>query len=413
MGESQVAAVVNDRFIDRFLGRVPVEYKADFAERKIETNLTRTLMLSSFIIFVQIFLNIMNILKSNVAAGGGGGGGEDVTKYIILSMTTLAVGIIYLILSLIIRRGHLKNRTFRKILPFSLLLIYCGIQMVFVYFNVSSQAEAGLNSYIIALILAGFFIIMPPLLNFVLCAALFTLALGILTFAQADGDLMEVILLGDSWANLMIITLLVMFMAYATYIMYRDNFLNSKQLEISNERLDMLAKTDGLTGLLNRWGFYETIDKSWGGYISQPGVVSVFMFDIDYFKEYNDEHGHLAGDENLRVVAKTIKECFAETEDGTVCRFGGEEFLCLVRLHSEKEARDLAEKTRVAVAEAGEKLNQSADRGSVTISGGFAINTDGNYVAFDDLVSRADKALYDAKEIGRNRICFYQENTGE
>lgn len=400
MQEESAAAVGSGyTWVDRVKGRVPIEYQDDFIDRKIETNLTRTLMLSIFIISVQVFLNVLNIVKPN---SGDGGGGDDIMKYVMMSLFTLVIGIVYLIICLVIRRGHLKNKTFRRFLPFSLLYLYCAIQMVFLSFNVS--AEAGMNSYVIALILLGFFIIMSPLQNFISITALFLTAFGILAVFGGSGDIFSIIMDTDLWTNILIITLLIAFMSYATYNMYRDNFLNSKRLEVSNERLDQLAKTDSLTGLYNRWGFYEHSDQLWGDYLTRPGMASVFMFDIDYFKEYNDKYGHLAGDKSLRLVAQTIRESFTPDVDGIVCRFGGEEFLCLARVESRQQADDLAELTRKAVEEAGKHLSKGEGGVSVTISGGYAMVEEGISIELDELIASADRALYASKDGGRNQI---------
>lgn len=386
--------------VERLSGQVPVEYRKEFSDKKIETNLTRTLMLSVFIIAVQVFLNVLNIMKPST---GDSGGETDIMKYVLLSLFTLTVGIIYLIISLVVRKGHLKNRTFRKVLPFTLLYLYCAIQMVFLYFNIES--EAGINSFVIALILLGFFVIMSPAQCFASIAVLFGITITLLVVAGDDSNIFNIILLTDTWANVLIMTLLVSFMAYATYDMYRANFINSKRLEVSNERLDMLAKTDSLTGLYNRWGFYGIVDEEWSDFLSRPGEVAVFMFDIDFFKEYNDEYGHLAGDEVLKVVSKTIQKRFDFERDGIVCRFGGEEFLCLARLTSEEGAHEVAEQTRRLVAEAGIEMAAKNNSRPITVSGGYATFEGEEFIELDVLVGRADEALYKAKERGRNTIC--------
>lgn len=388
-----------------FCGRVPIQYKHDYDQYKIETNLRRTLLLSSFIIFIQIFLNILNIVMPH---GEGGGDGSDIMKFVYLSLFTLSVGIIYLIISLILRRGHIKNLTFRRVFPFTLLYLYCGIQMVFLLFNVGS--DAGMNSYIIALLILGFFLIMPPIQCVISILLLFFIALTIMAFGAPEADAFAAILATDTWANLLIITFLVAAMSYVTYEMFISNFLNRRRLEISNERLDTIAKTDELTGLLNRWGFYERIDTQWTGHMRKPGVIAVYMFDIDFFKDYNDSYGHQAGDDCLRLVARILTRVFSEEREALVCRFGGEEFVVVARADSQEDAIAVADDMRSQILRESVDLPDNTSRNPITLSGGLVTIADSGdratseFIALDEHIEKADQALYNAKETGRDRL---------
>lgn len=387
-----------------FCGKVPPQYKQDFANYKIETNLNRTLLLSVFIIFIQIFLNILNIVMPH----NDGGGDIDIMKFVYMSLFALSVGIFYLVISLVIRRGVIKSRNFKKILPYTLLYLYCIIQMIFLSFNVGS--DAGMNSYIIALLILGFFLIMRPLQCVLSIIALFFVALSIMAFGEPGGDALGAILMADTWANLLIITFLVAAMSYVTYEMYMSNFLNRKRLEISNERLSDLATTDSLTGLLNRWGFFEQVDTRWTGHFEKPGVLAVFIFDIDYFKEYNDRYGHQAGDECLRLVAQSMTKVFTSKYDSLICRYGGEEFVVVARVATEAQARDLATQMRETIRVQSVSLQANTDKTPVTLSGGLVTVVDRGledtteYIALEKLINKADKALYEAKGNGRDQL---------
>ena len=130
--------------------------------------------------------------------------------------------------------------------------------------------------------------------------------------------------------------------------------------------------------------------------------MSVFIFDIDYFKKYNDAHGHLAGDECLKRVAKVIRD--AEREDDVAARYGGEEFIIILPNTDRDNAMLAAEKFRAAIeAETFTPPHPVNPGGKVTISGGIGTYPDDGMDA-TSIISKADAGLYEAKKKGRNRI---------
>jgi len=182
----------------------------------------------------------------------------------------------------------------------------------------------------------------------------------------------------------------------------QENLQGSSQEVVRlREQLEMaqgLALTDPLTGLLNRRGF-EQMAKS----LQREGVdgCSVMIFDIDHFKTINDQHGHLLGDRVLAAVANVIRQCVGDK--GKVARMGGEEFAAVLPGVAAAKAAELAERVRAAV-EKGRIRRQDRDEpvGGVTISAGVAVRMDGE--KFVAMMDRADRALYKAKQDGRNRI---------
>jgi len=179
-----------------------------------------------------------------------------------------------------------------------------------------------------------------------------------------------------------------------------------EQLETAEERLEVQqqeletqmeqARTDALTGLANRRTFDSEIVKLELNYADTGKTSSVMMIDVDHFKKFNDTYGHQAGDEVLRGVGRVLSDQL--TEDATVCRYGGEEFVIIFPNASVAEAAPFAEKARAAIGASrfpfeGQELN-------VTASGGVAELTQGE--TGDELVKRADDALYVCKEAGRD-----------
>jgi diguanylate cyclase (GGDEF)-like protein len=159
------------------------------------------------------------------------------------------------------------------------------------------------------------------------------------------------------------------------------------------ETLHTLSNTDALTATANRRHFDDTLTLEWRRAVRNATPVSLIMADIDYFKPYNDTHGHQAGDELLRRVAQTLQSRLHRAGD-LVARYGGEEFAILLIGIDSQRAREVAERIRADVEALGD----------ITISAGVATIVPYRDISPDDLVSAADAALYEAKRAGRNRV---------
>ena len=156
------------------------------------------------------------------------------------------------------------------------------------------------------------------------------------------------------------------------------------------------ARTDALTGLFNRRAFDHELACLEEQFQKAGRPSSVMMVDVDHFKKFNDTYGHQAGDEVLRGVARVLKECVSAF--GVVCRYGGEEFSVIFPGLDLTSARDAAERARASIADHVFEFEGTQLR--VTASGGIAELTAGE--SAQDLVKRADEALYVCKEAGRN-----------
>jgi diguanylate cyclase (GGDEF)-like protein len=176
---------------------------------------------------------------------------------------------------------------------------------------------------------------------------------------------------------------------------------NMEELERMNRNLEDLAKHDGLTGLLNNRSFREALDLEVSRAQRYKHPFSVVFMDLDNFKKYNDTHGHLAGDDLLKDLARLFK---SNSRAVTVlARYGGEEFVALAPETPKEGAVIYAERLRHEVERHPFAGRESQPLGMVTISAGVATfpedGTDGA-----TLINNADRALYEAKENGRNRV---------
>lgn len=180
--------------------------------------------------------------------------------------------------------------------------------------------------------------------------------------------------------------------------------VNKRQLESANAQLQELAQRDGLTGLLNRRHWEQCLEHEFARHLRYDTSTSLVIFDIDHFKSVNDSYGHQTGDEVIREVARITRQLARETD--CAGRYGGEEFVVLLPDTDLEGARQFAERLRQAV----ERLRVDHEGQSLgfTISLGVACIDDG-MTEHGALVERADKALYQSKETGRNRTTVYAD----
>lgn len=176
-------------------------------------------------------------------------------------------------------------------------------------------------------------------------------------------------------------------------------------LEKARKQAEILASQDPLSGLLNRRAFFQqgcyAIDKA----NCQQQDLSVLMLDIDYFKSINDQHGHAAGDQVIASVAAILNKVLRESD--IKARIGGEEFAVVLINTSRNKALHLAERLRQEIQQANITTVQSPLR----ITASFGVAEYWSDDTLDDVLARADKALYWGKNNGRNRVTGYASGT--
>jgi len=179
----------------------------------------------------------------------------------------------------------------------------------------------------------------------------------------------------------------------------------TRQLEAANAKLKEQSNLDGLTGIANRRRFDEYIDLEWKRACRRGEPLSLVMIDIDHFKAYNDNYGHLAGDDCLKQVAQALRRVVKRPAD-LVVRYGGEEFAVVLPETHLEGAAALAEELRSAIEDLGIPHAYSPILDKVTVSLGVDTRYPQPSGQLQELVSRADQALYRAKEAGRNRVAI-------
>lgn len=175
-----------------------------------------------------------------------------------------------------------------------------------------------------------------------------------------------------------------------------------RELEIAEEKLKSLASMDGLTGIYNRRTFDTEFNNEWYRGLRNNKKISLIMIDVDDFKSYNDNYGHLNGDECLKSVAHTIRDSIERPYD-IVCRYGGEEFVVLLVNTDVKGAEYIANKIKENIYNLNIKHEHTAAK-RVTISLGVASMMPVVNYERENFIKLADKALYEAKRKGKNRV---------
>lgn len=178
------------------------------------------------------------------------------------------------------------------------------------------------------------------------------------------------------------------------------------RLREAMDQLRIVALRDGLTGVFNRRAICEVAENELERTRREAKLLSFLMVDVDNFKSINDRFGHSTGDMALRLVVDTIVNNLRAYD--SVGRWGGEEFLVILPNTNPEEALQIAERLRTSVEHAGSELTDNQDL-NLKISLGVTCTSFGETHSLDKLVTQADTALYQAKNLGKNRVCVYDQ----
>ncbi len=190
-----------------------------------------------------------------------------------------------------------------------------------------------------------------------------------------------------------------------------DAYSELKQLQVELERknveLEALSCRDALTGILNRRGFDDYLSNEWHRSIRDQKELGLLIIDVDFFKPFNDHYGHQQGDACLQQVAAALETGLKRAND-IVARYGGEEFSVVLPNTNMEGALLIAEAVRASVESLSLTHEYSQVASYITVSIGVMCCQPAAGDALESLIAKADKALYKAKDSGRNRCCAYQ-----
>ena len=212
--------------------------------------------------------------------------------------------------------------------------------------------------------------------------------------------------------HLYLASMFFLFSAYMVSISVRGNreywdaLENEHLLEIKSQELARLSNTDPMTGLYNRRYFDAVMEKEWKRSWRTGGLLSVILLDIDHFKNINDTFGHQVGDEYLKRLAFVLSSVFRRDYD-VIARYGGEEFIVLLPDVNADAARQLAQKVKQNIEQMifdheGKKVATTISAGVICLAPDFGKSAGA-------MIDGADKALYQAKQSGRNRVIVFDD----
>ena len=207
--------------------------------------------------------------------------------------------------------------------------------------------------------------------------------------------------------------LIFLFSLYMILIALRGNkeywnaLENEFLLQKKTKELEEISRIDILTDVYTRRYFNEIFDFQWKNCCRSGEKITIIIGDIDYFKNINDTHGHLAGDFFLKKISAKIKEVFQRDTD-IIARYGGEEFIILLTAVDLDKAFELAEKARSNIESHSFSFCKSVLKATISFGAANEIPVYSNLK--ESLIDKADKALYTAKKTGRNRVVLYKEN---
>ena len=205
---------------------------------------------------------------------------------------------------------------------------------------------------------------------------------------------------------------MLLFLTMMILLSWRLNKTTIKSLntQFENQELQIMSTKDGLTEINNRRRFDESLHAEWYRAARLSNPLSLIICDIDKFKEYNDTYGHLAGDRCLVRVAHLLED-YARRAGDMAARFGGEEFALILPDTDSEYAKDIAEHVRMTLIDL--KLPHSASQVANIVTASFGVYTmvPDKDTQPESLIDYADKALYQAKDQGRNMVILYKDSS--
>lgn len=391
------------------------EHKEEFEEEQIDINLLRGKIMSIFLIAVEMITIVIFVIKNPVME-------FESIKSLYFLMYLLFIAAMSALLILINHFSKNKVKNIKKIfvLTYSVAAFILLRNMVITLLD---QIDSGsLLSYFMALIGISIIIYIKPrvLISIYVCVQILFIVLLPFFLPEEEKPF-------SAYINTSIAVFIAWLLGYLIYKGKAINFFQRKviekknsqlnqlnmQLQETNKSLEYLSQTDGLTGIYNRRMFNKLSNQYWDNCIKAEHELTVIMMDIDHFKEYNDNFGHQSGDDCLLklvdMLQKTLNEFKVENKS-MLARYGGEEFVLMVCGLNKEDSYKLAETARKSVEKLNIKRKFTEVAGYITLSLGVFTGVPANALSscIAEYIGKADKALYDAKNAGRNLTKIYE-----
>jgi diguanylate cyclase (GGDEF)-like protein len=367
---------------------VPPEYAAQFDLILLKTSVFRIKILAVLNLCVMMFFRILSFTPNTTYPLMNG----PLKMFNAADIFFIAAAVLFLALNVYYAKK--KNCLMLWVLCYVLMLsIVCD----FLTDMIDSDSEMEKLFYFAGLIFISLFVPDFRRRVFVLPVALMY-AMAVFLFHRYSSEWFS-----DFQVALSVTFFAVVFIKMSNYNSKVKIFVDNIKITELNENLRALAITDELTKLNNRRSFLNYYEIIWKQGSRMQFPVNVIMIDIDYFKKYNDSLGHLEGDRALIAVAQCLKDN-VKRETDFVARIGGEEFVCLLPYIDRDDAEDFAQKLVQSVENLKIPHPKCAHSEYITISAGLASVIPNERYSREQLLDESDKALYAAKQSGRNRV---------
>lgn len=319
----------------------------------------------------------------------------DILGYVVLGL--LLAGLVYMTY---LRHavGKIKRFTLHRLLLDAIILLTLLASIIF--FFTYKETNIDVNYYMLVVLAMA----AVPCLEPLEIGIIYLVAHGVFLITVFTNPAFD-----SSPASLVAVANSTVFVAFAflvsqlTHNLRWSDFKKERRIREQNMELAHLANTDYLTNLYNKRYAYAALRMEWNRSIRSEKPLSLIMLDIDCFKDYNDAYGHIQGDQCLKEVAEVVRQS-ARRQTDQVCRFGGEELLVILPYTAGVDAYAIAEKIRKDVIDAAIPHENSVVAPVITVSAGVASMVGDKNTNFETLLERTDRALYRAKQNGRNMV---------
>lgn len=383
----------------------------DFIEDIIDTNIHRGLIGISMVLIISFIVVGIYFIDPNIF---GFPDTEVSLSFLIWSCAIIIQLTIIIIVMLLLRRNISAKYKYGMFV--SNLIVFSLVFTSSYLAAYHKMSTFSVSLYISTMFFTSIIKFIKPIYSFGIYILCFTFCFFISANYQTNNELLIQSFLSVSLSVLMaiIISSILFKNKVSDYnnklelLMLNDelNDINTK-LKKANEKLEMASETDFLTSLPNRRKLDNYLKEEWDIAIEKQTSISVCILDVDFFKGYNDFHGHMQGDECLKEISFVLRNTM-KNKYGCVARFGGEEFIVIVPNSNKREMNFVCEKIFMALKAERIPHGKSVASEFVTFSGGIASVVPSRSMVLLDFIKMADKALYRAKKSGRNRLETYE-----
>ncbi|WP_195984233.1 diguanylate cyclase [Clostridium sp. D33t1_170424_F3] len=323
------------------------------------------------------------------------------STFMFRNTTLLSCYVVFWVLSvafvIVARNCYIKHRkSYRAMQTLCMLFIVLVMAFIIVISVFPYPTKPSIFFPIMYLVMTVLFVFPMWKTNLLLSAIEAVFVVLVLLFKTPDGYSYDIFASVTAWV-----------IGFAFTYLILDLRLRENDVRRELERISLI---DEITGLSNRRDFNRYIAQTYAECRRKKQPIALFMMDIDHFKDYNDDYGHLAGDACLSLLGQALHDVFAEN-DIYISRYGGEEFTLVLVGRQVRQTEQIVEEIMDCVRQCAIERKGSAT-GYITISIGVAQDACPQKESYIDLIQQADTALYYAKENGRNCAAYYHEEMG-